>query len=156
MSYFSPLFPLNLCQISMTRAEIFTVASYLQSQHMLQISVRLNVPGLRSVFERGEAAYWPVYLKNNACFSFLRLLRRRCRGKSVALCAEIILNLYGVYYAAFLQSYVTNRPMRVTVTQSLKKGDMERFIDENEDENDLLKNFLAETAIGEQIAINHV
>ncbi len=55
MSYIRPLFGSYLCQTSEYRAENFTTASPLQPQHMLQISAHLNVPGLRSIFEGGEA-----------------------------------------------------------------------------------------------------
>jgi len=51
MSYFWPLFGSYLCQKSVYRAENFITHVLSQVQHILQISARFDVPGLRSIFE---------------------------------------------------------------------------------------------------------
>ena len=53
------------------RAENFTTASSLQSQHVLQISAHLNVLGLRSIFD-GMALNFSI--NQNTFFSMFAVL----------------------------------------------------------------------------------
>jgi len=85
MTYFWPLFCSYLRQMSGYRAENFTIASSLQYQHMLQISAQLYVPGLRSIFEVGEALNYSLLM--------VLLSTRTCRWSTFKYFSPAVKNL---------------------------------------------------------------